>query len=65
MLLLTLACRFIDLDTPLLLAEDPVVGGYEGIHPISLMLILCSFVLRNMQYSIIIDLQASNHYFSK
>lgn len=24
-------CRFVDLDTPLLLSEDPVCGGYEGI----------------------------------
>lgn len=23
-------CRYIVLDTPFLLAEDPVVGGYEG-----------------------------------
>lgn len=23
-------CRFIDLDTPLLLADDPVQGGYCG-----------------------------------
>lgn len=28
-------CRFIDLDTPLLLAEDPVIGGYEGISILS------------------------------
>ena len=26
-----LFCRFIDLDTPLLLSEDPVLEGYEGI----------------------------------
>jgi hypothetical protein len=25
-----LACRFVDLDTPLLLANDPVQGGYHG-----------------------------------
>ena len=25
-------CRYIVLDTPFLLAEDPVVGGYEGKH---------------------------------
>lgn len=27
--------RFIDLDTPLLLAEDPVLEGYEGILSIT------------------------------
>lgn len=29
--LMNVGIRFIDLDTPLLLSEDPVLGGYEGI----------------------------------
>jgi hypothetical protein len=27
----TYGCSFVDLDTPLLLSEDPVYGSYEGI----------------------------------
>lgn len=33
---------FVDLDTPLLLSEDPVYGGYEGI---SYHLIICQFLV--------------------
>jgi hypothetical protein len=30
----TYGCSFIDLDTPLLLSEDPVYGGYEAFGPL-------------------------------
>lgn len=33
---------FIDLDTPLLLAEDPVIQGYEGTHVANLNFLTAS-----------------------
>ena len=33
--------RFVDLDSPLLLSEDPIFGGYEGIFVFHL---LCPFL---------------------
>lgn len=38
-----LLCRFIDLDTPLLLSEDPVLEGYQGIYPNTLLVLLYRF----------------------
>lgn len=36
--------RFVDLDTPLLLSEDPVLEGYEGIIPLNLTICYVQFV---------------------
>lgn len=47
MVLLVCGCSFIDLDTPLLLSEDPVYGGYEGIltqNPVQLQFPFCKCV---------------------
>lgn len=47
-------CSFIDLDTPLLLSEDPVYGGYEGIlrqNPVHLQFPFVNVLVIHIQYS--------------
>jgi hypothetical protein len=39
----TYGCSFVDLDTPLLLSEDPVYGGYEGILTQNSIFVLALF----------------------
>lgn len=48
-----MVCRFVDLDTPLLLSEDPVLEGYEGI--ILLKLTVCLVCLVSMVINLIFD----------
>lgn len=47
--------RFIDLDTPILLSEDPVVGGYEGILSLTLdFVVYAIFLLVSVDFLILI-----------